>query len=60
MSRTLQKPIQAPEPKTCQVIKDSTGHFCVRCNWSPDAADGRQWSCCPKCGGQIVPEKRVP
>jgi DNA-directed RNA polymerase subunit RPC12/RpoP len=60
MSRNLEKPTQKPKSKTCQVIKDSAGYFCVRCNWSSDSSASDDWSCCPKCGGQIVPEKRTP
>lgn len=58
MSRTIGKTVKAPEPNTCQVIKNEAGYFCVRCNWSPDSQDGRQWSCCPECGAKIEAEKR--
>jgi DNA-directed RNA polymerase subunit RPC12/RpoP len=60
MSRNLDKTVQEPEPKTCQVVKNSAGYFCVRCNWRPDSEEDRQWSCCPECGAKIEAEKRNP
>lgn len=60
MSRTLEKADVNPAPQTCHVKKNKAGYFCVSCNWRTDSQDSEQWSCCPACGADIVPEKRVP
>ena len=59
MSRTLEKPIQKPKPNTCQVVKSTSGQFCVRCNWRSATQDGGQWSCRPDCGGEIALKKNA-